>query len=283
MLNIKTLLIFLAIATTTVSRADDTRAGTLLSPTGAPYAFSLHAELGFLAPLSHTIQFGKQGTKLDYIAEGGQDNLFPFARLSAETRLWDHHNLVFLYQPLQLVASERLRRTLVVDDVTFAEGTPVDFIYGFDFWRLSYLYDFFADPDTELAVGASLQIRNATIGFESRDGLLSRYTRDIGPVPIIKVRGRTDINQHFWVGGEFDGFWAPIRYLNGGTSDVEGAIADLSLRGGVHLTPGVDAFLGLRYLGGGASGTSASDPNPGDDYVDNWLHFASVTLGFTLR
>jgi len=256
---------------------------TLLSPADAPYAFSLHAEIGFLAPLAHSIQFGKEGTNFDYIAEGGQDNLFPFMRISAETELWDHHNVVLLYQPLQLVSSVKLRRDLVADDVTFPEGTPMDLTYGFDFWRLSYLYDFFEAPETELAIGASLQIRNATIAFESQDGMLGRYTRDIGPVPIIKVRGRTDLGPRFWVGGEFDGFWAPIRYINGSSSDVEGAIADLSVRGGVHLLQGVDAFLGLRYLGGGARGTSNSEPNPGDDYVNNWLHFGSVTLGFTVR
>jgi hypothetical protein len=85
------------------------------------------------------------------------------------------------------------------------------------------------------------------------------------------------------VGAEVDGFYAPIRFINGGTSDVEGAILDASVRGGVHLTPGVDTFLNLRYLGGGSSGTSTSSREPGDGFTDNWLHFVSLTLGFTLR
>lgn len=256
---------------------------SLLNSFGAPLALSLHAEIGFLAPVAHSIQFGRQGTNFDYIAQGGQDNLFPFMRISAEGEFAKHHHIVLLYQPLQVPTQVKLRDELILDDVSFAAGTPMNLLYGFDFWRLSYLYDFDPSRNGELSIGASLQIRNATIGFSSQDGTQARYTRDIGPVPIIKVRGRTDLSQNFWVGAEADGFYAPIKYLNGGTSDVVGAIADVSVRSGMYLSNGAEAFVGLRYLGGGATGTSQSDPNPGDDYVDNWLHFVSLTLGLSLR
>lgn len=33
------------------------------------YAVRLDAEIGFLAPLAHTIQFGKDGTVFDYVAD----------------------------------------------------------------------------------------------------------------------------------------------------------------------------------------------------------------------
>ena len=256
---------------------------SLLNSFGAPLALSLHAEIGFLAPVAHSIQFGRQGTNFDYIGQGGQDNLFPFTRISAEGEFAKHHHIVLLYQPLQVATQVKLRDELILDDVSFAAGTPMNLLYGFDFWRLSYLYDFDPSRNGELSIGASLQIRNATIGFSSHDGNHARYTRDIGPVPIIKVRGRTDLNQNFWVGAEADGFYAPIKYLNGGTTDVVGAIADVSVRSGMYLSSGAEAFVGLRYLGGGATGTSQSDPNPGDNYVDNWLNFVSLTLGLSLR
>ena len=38
------------------------------------------AELGFLAALSHKIQFSNYGTPIDYRRDGGQDVLFPFTR-----------------------------------------------------------------------------------------------------------------------------------------------------------------------------------------------------------
>jgi len=41
--------------------------------------------------------------------------------------------------------------------------------------------------------------------------------------------------------------------------------------------------VNLRYIGGGADGTS-SDPDPGKDgYNKNWLSFMTLTLGVNLR
>lgn len=263
--------------------APETPISTLLNHPDAPYRLALHAELGFLWPAAHTIQFGKEGTAIDYVAEGGQDNLFPFLRPSIDLTLFDHHQVVFLYQPLRLVTTQQARRDLVVDDHVFAEGTPLRFTYGFDFWRLSYLYDLFAAPETELAFGASLQIRNADISTEALDGEHANYNRNIGPVPVLKFRARHDFNRWVWFGAEADGFWAPIRYINGGSADVEGAILDASVRGGAHLTPGVDAFINLRYLTGGARGTNSTTREPGDGYTENWLHFVALSLGFSLK
>ena len=48
---------------------------------------------------------------------------------------------------------------------------------------------------------------------------------------------------------------------------------------GIDLNEDIDAYLNLRYLGGGAEGTS--DGNFGDGFTKNWLHFATVSLGFT--
>jgi len=55
------------------------------------------------------------------------------------------------------------------------------------------------------------------------------------------------------------------------------------LRAGVSIVDHVDGFLNLRYLGGGAVGTSDNDDGPGDGYVRNWLHFGTVTVGFKYK
>ena len=142
------------------------------------------AELGFLSPLSHTIQYGNNGSAFDYVGEGGQDNLFLFSRVSAELELGERHTFVLLYQPLEFKTGVRLRRAITVDEAVFAEGTPLDLRYFFDFYRLSYTYDLFGeDPRKELSLGASMQIRNAAISFTSADGKLRRSFTNIGPVP----------------------------------------------------------------------------------------------------
>lgn len=248
----------------------------------APPKVRLVAEMGYLAVLSHKIQFGNNGTYVDYVEDGGQDVLFPVSRLSAELAPSAHHRLVFLYQPLALESRVLAAKDLVVDDQTFPQGSGVILRYGFPFWRASYLYDFEPDPLDELAIGISLQIRDATIEFESTDGTRFRSNRDVGPVPILKARWRTTLAGGWWLGAEVDGFYAPISYINGSDNEVVGAIADASLRAGLRLKGGVEWFLNVRYLGGGATGTSDRAPTePGDGYVRNWLHFLTVSLGAT--
>ena len=239
------------------------------------------AELGYLAVLDHRLQFSRSGTYIDYVEEGGQDVLFPVSRFSLELEFSNKHIITLLYQPLRLESTTLLQRDLLIDELVFPAGTSVNFLYNFPFYRLSYMKELL--PNNELfkfAWGASLQIRNATISFESTDGSLFRANRDIGPVPILKFRTRYNVSERTYTEIEADGFYAPISYLNGSDNEVVGAILDLSLRQGLHINENVGAYLNLRYIGGGAVGSSDDDPGPGDGYVRNWLNFLTVTTGF---
>lgn len=257
-------------------------APALAAPDGdpPPWRLDLHAELGSLWVGHHTIKLDRDGSDIDYVDDLGQENLVPFARASADVYLGEHHVITLLYQPLEIVSTRTLARDLTIDDQVFPEGAAVRSTYSFPFARISYMYDFTAGRD-ELAVGLSLQLRNATIEFEQLDGPAFRSRRDVGPVPVIKLRWRQGFADGAFVGVEVDGFYAPIKYLNGGETDVEGAIVDASLRAGLELPRDVEAFLNLRWLGGGASGGGEDDDNPGDNYNENWLSFFSLSLGLT--
>lgn len=250
-----------------------------------PFGLSLRAELGFNAPVYHRIQFSQDGTYIDYVDEGGQGVLFPFQRYSVETKLSERHRLVFLWQPLDIETRVRARRDLIVDGAIFEEGRPVVFRYSFPFYRLSYDYDLSGAERTELGVGGGVQIRNATIGVEAADGELRRERRDVGLVPLLKFRAQHRRDSGWWFGTEIDGFYAPIRYLNISDSDVEGAIWDASLRVGGRVSEEVDAFLNLRYFGGGAEGTSSSqaEDSPSDGFTRNWINLVILSLGFQLQ
>ena len=257
---------------------------SILNSTDRSYAVHFSAEIGTLAILAHRIQFSKSGTMIDYVEEGGQDNLFPYTRLQSELTLGDRHSIVLLYQPLDLTTRARLPRDFVIDNASFEKGTPMRFRYGFDFYRGSWLYDLQEEKKKEFALGLSLQIRNATIDFEDLDGETFRANRDIGPVPVLKMRVRQPMGEQgaFW-GFEADGFYAPIKYLNGSDVDVVGAILDTSARVGVPTQNGVDVFLNLRYIGGGAEGTSDDFLAPADGWVENWLHTMALSVGTQLR
>ncbi len=247
--------------------------------------FRAVSELGFLGVHAHSYRSSTTGTLFDFREEGGQDVLFSFARLSAELTWSGRHTAVLLVQPLELNTEVVAARDVTVDETTFPAGTPLNLRYSFPFYRASYLYDLLEGPGRELAVGGSLQIRDATIVFTSADGRLRRDNRDVGPVPLLKVRGRWDVGRHYWLGFEADGIYAPIQYLNGSDNEATGALLDLSLRGGVRLTDSVDVFLNLRYLGGGARSTDEDEDarEPGDGFTSNWLDFTTVSLGAVYR
>jgi hypothetical protein len=239
------------------------------------------AELGFVGVLDHKVQFSNDGTYFDYKKDGGQDVLFPISRFSLELNYNSRNTIVLLYQPLRLESQVLLENDLIVDDLTFPASTSVKLLYNFPFYRISYLRELLPDNDKfSLEIGGSLQLRNATISFESADGTLYRTNRDVGPVPAFKVRGRANINSRMYTELEADGIYAPVSYLNGSDNEVVGAILDASLRQGFKIIDPVNAFLNVRYLGGGAVGTSDDDPGPGDGYVRNWLNFLTVSTGF---
>jgi hypothetical protein len=243
----------------------------------------LTTELGFLNVMDHTIQFSQTGTEFNYRNDGGQDILFPLTRFSADLHWNPAHTITLLYQPLELNTREILSAPLQVDETLFPANTPMDFTYFFSFYRMSYLYDLKPGLEEELSLGFSLQIRNANIEFASQDG--TRFTRqsNIGPVPLLKCRWRQPIADKWWWGGEVDGIYAPISYLNGSQEEIVGALLDASLRTGLTFQTQADVFLNVRYLGGGAVGTNETEPGPGDGYVKNWLHFLTFSVGLALR
>ena len=157
------------------------------------------------------------------------------------------------------------------------------FRYGFDYYRGTYTYNIRSSEQGYLALGVAMQIRNATIDFRSQDGTLQNSNRDIGPVPLLAISGEKKTSDEMWFGFDAAGSYAPIKYINGSDSDVVGAILDASVRGGLQLRNETDAFVNLRYIGGGAEGTD-STPDPGKDgYVANWLQLLSLSIGLRLR
>jgi hypothetical protein len=263
--------------------------GSWLNNSGNNYEVRLGAEMGLLGVLRHSIQFGPDpyGTRFDYVREGSQNILFPFQRMSAELHLKPRHTIVLLYQPIDLRTEARLQNDLVVDSTVFPAGTAMNFRYGFDFYRATYQYDFWPESDRELAVGLSLQIRDAAISFVSKDGNLARAYNDIGPVPVLRFRGRLPVNRSSWVGTEIDGFYAEGKFVTGSTnveSSFRGAILDASLRYGLSLNESVDGFINARYVGGGATGQQIDPENPGSSgYTDNWLGAFSLSVGMYIK
>ena len=253
------------------------------------------AELGFLRPIVHTIQIGEGTYRFNYVTEGGQENLLPYTRLEVETVIASRHEVNFLFQPLTLKTTTRVDSAagILIDDVTFADDTPLDLTYGFDFYRGTYRFRFFDRDGWQLAAGGALQIRNASIRFDGfTDSAATEEARvisqDLGPVPVISLAARRESPDGLFFEATADGFYAPIRYLNLSDVDVIGWLYDAAVRVGVPIHPRAQSYLSLRFVGGGADGTggertvwtqSRSTPR----YTYNNLNLVILSMGARLR
>ncbi len=219
------------------------------------------AELGFLRALRHQIQIGEGTYEFDYVRDGGQEILLPYSRFEILAALGERHELVFLYQPLTLVTATRIDQPggITIDDVVFADDTPLNLKYGFDFYRLTYRYRLLDESPWSFSLGAGLQLRNASIVFDGYDldGDEARViTQDLGPVPVISLALRHTFANERFLESTIEGFYAPVRYLNLRDVDVVGWLYDVSVRAGAPLTRSGEVFLAARFLGGGADGTA---------------------------
>lgn len=273
---------------------------TVLNVPDSPLSIELGSEAGFVKVLTHTITIGDPGTNdtFNYVTQGGQDILSPFYRFTAELGIGDQDTVTLLYQPLTLATQSRFEEDVTLDGITFEAGQVVNITYGFPFYRVSYLHDFFRNPGVELAAGLSLQLRNASIRFDSANQLANGnndkelvVTQNLGPVPIVKVRAGYRPPDGLIPGGfvelEADGFYATSAIFNGATYQFEGSIFDASARAGFAPRPGLEVFGNLRLLGGGARGTRGDArefwTESVDGYTDNFLTTLSFTLGARLR
>jgi hypothetical protein len=249
-------------------------------------------EAGFVGVLSHVYRVGSKtdgNIDFDFVRSGGQELLFPYQRFTVEAAIGDSNRVSFVYQPLtfvtKAVSGQNGNPPIVIDGRTFASGTPVDIKYGFDFWRVSWLYDFAAAPETILGAGLSLQLRNASIYFESADGEILSLTQDLGPVPILKVLAAHRFETGLGLRFEADGFYASSAFFNGVDYPFEGWVWDVHAAVEAPFIVG-RAFLGLRAIGGGATGTSGAPRIYATESVSpetyNALSTLAVTLGLSL-
>ena len=176
------ILLFVGASLLFAGNGDDS--SLLNSPESSVRVF-LETEQGFLSVLFHTLQFGEDGTNFDYRTMGGQEILYPFERYLAGVEIRDKHRISFLYQPLTLTTFVRFKEQVVIDDVTFPQGTPMELTYGFPFYRVTYGFDFLKDKDIDLGVGGALQLRNASIRFRDLSGDNLTVNQNLGPVPAL--------------------------------------------------------------------------------------------------
>ncbi len=251
------------------------------------------AEFGAQKVLHHTIQIGETGTDFDYVNQGGQEILFPFQRFSAGLDIGNNHRIQFLYQPLTVVTNVTFREEVTIDGTTFPDGSPMEITYGFPFYRFSYWYLFSGIDGLDLGVGASIQLRNASIRFQSLDpqsvvGQPSlTVSQNLGIVPALNLYGGYTFASGLKIEADVVGIYASSQFINGANFEFTGSLLDAALKVGIPAWERAHPYLAIRFLGGTAEGTSEFDQtawgNSLSTYTKNNLATLTVSLGAQIR
>ena len=157
-----------------------------INPEGKFYSLAAHYEIGFLAPLNTRFNIRKTVRWSITLRTGGKTTFSP----SIDFLDWlvGKNTFVLLYQPLDIQTEVNARQDYVIENERFSKGEPMRFRFSFPFSEGHTSTTFSNDPSLDLEIGGSLQLRNARIEFATLDGERFRSSRDVGPVPLMKLR-----------------------------------------------------------------------------------------------
>lgn len=242
---------------------------TPVAPPPGPRAWLLDSllvdfEVGAAYLFQNDGRYGANGTSYTAAEVGQQRNLAVALRLAIEARI-ARHTLIATWAPLDLTTRTTLTRDLTFQTTTFADKTVVDHRYLFDGYRLSYLFGLVQGSRFTLGVGASVQIRNASVEFRTVDTTPAVFAveRDIGVVGAFRVRARFDAGVLY--------AQADVDFFNTFGLGLPAGIHDVALTLGIPVIPGLDFLLRLRLVGGGANVPSRD--------IYNWGNFGFAVLG----
>ena len=236
----------------------------------------LTLEYGRFKIIKNLIQFGEEGSKFDFIKEGGQENLYPHMRFYIETPLNSQKLfLKILYQSFFIETFSRLRRNISLDDKVIEEEKAIDCQYNFPFTRLSLLYTWLHNHQT-VRFGPSLQIRNASIIITTADGNTRVGRLGTGLVGLFSLVHEYKF-ESLRLKTELDGL-GQIKEKDRGGYLYEFSFSILKKQHKDY-----DLLSGLRYFTGGYAGQNSSTSALQGNYTKNYVESLSFFLGLSYK
>lgn len=199
---------------------------------------------------------GDQGTLFSLSEELKADpSLFVRLRLNYD---WGERNTFsLLYAPLTINSSGQFDKDVIFQGQTFPANAPIDGLYRFNSYRLTWRYVLYRSPSIDFGLGFTAKIRDAEIRLQA-DNQEANKT-NVGFVPIINFLFSWKVQERWRVLIEGDALAAP----QGRAEDV---FAGLTYR----VSERIILKGGYRLLEGGAD----------NDEVYNFalIHYAVVGL-----
>ncbi len=161
------------------------------------------------------------------------------ARATLTWNMTAHHSLRLLAAPLRLQTTFTPTDAVSFQDQVFPAGRPVEAVYVFNSYRVTWYWRFRDTGRWALRLGGTLKIRDAEIGLTGEPGQSAKT--DLGAVPLVYLYARFQASDRLAFELEADAAVAP-----------QGRAEDASLKSVFRLSDRVEIDLGYRLLEGGA-------------------------------
>jgi hypothetical protein len=183
----------------------------------------------------------------------------PYVRLSVEETFAQRHTVRVLYAPVSIEGTGTLSEPTRFNGETFAADTPIEGLYKFNTYRLTYRYTFLDDHRWTLGAGITALVRDANIRLTQ--GSTKADDPNLGVVPLLHFNAKRYLNEQVTLEFDIDALGSP-----------QGRAIDAAFIANYQWNDVVTVRAGYRTLEGGGGGGV---------YTFAWLHYGVV--GATLH
>jgi len=178
------------------------------------------------------------GTQFSLSEDLKTDSAFTF-RLRLGYQIGSKHTLSVLLAPLSLNASGRVNKSIRFFEEDFPAEIPLEAVYRFNSYRLTYRYDLIRKQNLRLGFGFTAKIRDAAISVEGNNKKSEKT--NVGFVPLLNFR--------------LEWFFAKklsLLLAGDAAAAAQGRAEDVLLALQLHLNEDLNLKAGYRILEGGA-------------------------------
>lgn len=148
-----------------------------------PSRWSFDFETGLVVPGYCDVRIPGDSGTLFSLTEDLSTGSAAFFRLRAGFRPHYRHTVLVLFAPLTLSGSGRFDQPIDYNGLTFPAGTPLESVYRFNSYRLSWRYGLKEGERWRIGLGLTAKIRDAFIQLSG--GGQSTRNSNVGFVPLL--------------------------------------------------------------------------------------------------
>jgi hypothetical protein len=128
---------------------------------------------------------GDTGTMFSFTDDLASDTAY-FWRVRADVRLAPKHVLSALVAPLTINSAGSFDQRVSFAGATFAPGVPVNGLYVFNSYRVTYRYEPVRRDNWMFGIGVTVKVRDAVTRLESKGTMAEKA--NVGAVPLVNFK-----------------------------------------------------------------------------------------------